>query len=891
MNNEFQNKVDFILKTNADKIAITHMRDDGADEQYTFGEIREFIIQINDLLDEVGLSKGDRVAIITPHSPYGVIAGLILAYLNITIIPIDVSLPVKEINKLLIFLDIRAMFTTVALKDMLDKELINRIPCFQLGGAHNPIALFNDSVSKLTLPPTVDRETDVIAIIFSSGTTDQMKGIKVTYQSVLKAQEVFVRLSSLETYMTYLLVLPFNHIAGFTGAMTFFLTGCRIGFIEDVNASKLVKGLQSFEPYYFAMVPKVLEVIEQKIWAKFQEKGKLVERIFNILLKLSGFIRKTFGLNIGRKMFKGITSQVFGANIFGIGTGSSPCKKSTAEFYLNLGLEWANLYATTETSVPIVSTGVHDRYSADSLGNIHAHPEIKIKIGNQDENGVGEILVKSELMMKGYFRQPELTKLAFEGEYFKTGDYGFVDQKGNLHITGRIKESIVLRTGKKVSPIDVDEYYGSRLTNIELACRGVISEEGTYDEIHLFIEDKKYSISERQSILRELKNISRQAPSMYKLDGIHYISQIPKTTVGKVKRFCLNVEENINIEYEKEIKKEDYLVGQIPMEEVLDIIINKVTANDGTRKYATTESLSQDIGMDSLDIFEMCVALQEWTNVSIEKYLYDGITVGDILNLLEKQNRTGKKTEDITKQSLKNSIEKSVGTEKYSYYQRAVTSDKFFKKLKKYNMFLKWYFHPIILHKENLVENSNIGVMYVSNHRSTLDPLVISVVLSKHIHWVALLRFFRAEDSVFNNSKNVFLCWLTAYIFHRLDLIPIERKSDNPNANNMKAIGDMIGFLGIGERVGIFPEGTTKRPENKDFGDFDSSFLTIAHNSNAYIQPITILWTENQRGKKLVALNFRPAFRVEEKSSEVYMEYFLKEQMEGMKELKEYTER
>ena len=96
------------------------------------------------------------------------------------------------------------------------------------------------------------------------------------------------------------------------------------------------------------MGPKVYEVMEQKIRAALRAKGKLTETLIDGLMKVSGFLRRNFGINIGKKMFHGITAQVFGENIFGIGTGASPCKAETAEFFLNLGLERANLYATTD---------------------------------------------------------------------------------------------------------------------------------------------------------------------------------------------------------------------------------------------------------------------------------------------------------------------------------------------------------------------------------------------------------------------------------------------------------------------------------------------------------------------------------------------------------------
>ena len=492
---QFQYKINNVIQKYNTKTALTYMKNNGKDETMTFSEIGDFVYNAAKEFERIGLGRGDRVAIISPHSPYAIFMGMALAYSGIIVVLIDATLSLEEIERLLEFSDVKAIFTTFKIYGAV--RSVYNYPCFSLEQGLKIVPFDTKKSNCHDLSPTKDLEDDVIAILFSSGTTDQMKGIKVTYKSVLIARKVFVRLAGLEDYMTYLLVLPFNHIAGFTGAMTFFLTGCQIGFIEDVNASKLTNGLLHFQPYYFAMVPAVYEVMEQKIRAKIHERGKIAEETINLLLKLSGFFRKYLGLNIGRKLFKGITSQVFGENIFGLGTGASPCKKSTAEFFLNLGLEWANLYATTETSVPIVATGVHDCYPADTIGNVKAHPEIQIKIGNPDKNGIGEILVKSELMMKGYFRQPELTKAVFEDGYFKTGDYGFIDKKGYLHMTGRIKESIVLRTGKKISPSDVDEYYSSRMSGIEFASRGVPYEDESYDEIHLFVEVKCYSVIEK----------------------------------------------------------------------------------------------------------------------------------------------------------------------------------------------------------------------------------------------------------------------------------------------------------------------------------------------------------------------------------------------------------
>lgn len=276
--------------------------------------------------------------------------------------PIDISLPAEDIEKLLEFSDVRALFASRKEYDRLNRKALRDIPCFSLDKGLTVSAFQDTKTISFTREATSDPQPDVAAIIYSSGTTGEMKGVMVPYESVLKAQAVVERLAGLHDQTKYLLVLPFNHIAGFTSALTYYLTGCELGFIENVDPTKLQAGLKKFEPHYFVMVPKVYEVMEQKIRAEIRSKGAVVYAFLMFLLKVSGFFRKHFGINFGRKMFKGITKEVFGGNIFGLGTGASPCKPETAEFFLNLGVMWANFYASTETNVPIAATGILDRY-------------------------------------------------------------------------------------------------------------------------------------------------------------------------------------------------------------------------------------------------------------------------------------------------------------------------------------------------------------------------------------------------------------------------------------------------------------------------------------------------------------------------------------------------
>lgn len=788
---EFQKQVDEIINNYEKKTAITFMRNNDTEDKMTFGEIGDFIRRQKCFFEKIGLRAGDRVAIVFPHSPWAIINIIALSYTGITSVLIDASLPIEEIQKLIDFSDVRALLSSDVIMTQFKENTLEQQMNFSIGEKGQLCMFYDQNVESLKSKITVDPEKDVIAILFSSGTTGEMKGIKVTYESVRKARIVFERLSGLKDYMSYLLVLPFNHIAGYTGAMTYFLTGCEIGFIEDVNASKLQNGLKKFQPYYFAMVPKVYEVMEQKIRNAIREKGKVVEIMIFSFMRLSGFLRKNFGINIGKKLFKNITKEVFGKNIFGIGTGASPCKASTTEFYLNLGLEWANLYATTETSVPITATGVYDRYPVGTVGNVSHNPEVKIRIAHPDSEGMGEIQVKSELMMKGYFRHPQLTEEAFEDGYFKTGDYGIIDKKGYLHIKGRMKESIVLSNGKKVSPVDVDEYYMAQYPEYTIACRGIPVEAGMADDIHLFVEETSGEHLTQEKIKKNILEISKNAPSMYQCKQIHFIKQIPLTSVGKVKRYLLNPEME---EKEQEISQK---IQDNNKEKIL-AIIKKYCSNIDITMHSR---IKEDLGIDSLNIFEMVCELENEFHNNISTRLDEVKTVQDLIEILQNI--------DVVRESspLIYPLPKTKLQELILGYLT-----KIFKIIWKIN----------VEGLENIPNDNNF--ILAANHESHLDGSWIWTALSKKIDLSRISCMAKREhmDKAFSRF------WMGM-----LGGIPVNR-----TGNSADAMQECIRSVNKGDFFLIHPEGT--RTRNGQMGYFKKGAAQIAVKTNKYIIPVRL---------------------------------------------------
>lgn len=247
------------------------------------------------------------------------------------------------------------------------------------------------------------------------------------------------------------------------------------------------------------------------------------------------------------------------------------------------------------------------------------------------------------------------------------------------------------------------------------------------------------------------------------------------------------------------------------------------------------------------------------------------------------KNRTKNFEPDVFKEVLK----KVYGSNKLEMMDNLAESSKLYRKLFFFKRFLlNWNAETYVLNSQNLVQDYTGGIIYASNHRSTIDPLYITGYLNEEIHWVALKRFFTAEDSIFNNSKNRLLCEITQKGFKKLYFFPIERKRDNPSANNYETIKHMNMCLKVGGRIGIFPEGTTTREENKDFNDFDPGFLVLAEQTRAMIQPITVLWQKKYRQRKRIIINFGPAFIMNGRKRDEALKYFEEIQNTALEENK-----
>ena len=811
-NQEFVTRFEEVCEKFADKAAITYLRNDDSKLDFTFKNIFGRIQAAVELFARAGLQPGDRAAIISPLSPHAVFALFSLVYANITAVLIDSTLPPQEIDKLIEFSDLRAIFTVPAIYETINKQRTNDIPVFDLSNESMEMGrqVFDGSADKVSRPQTADPDISVFALLFSSGTTSEMKGVELNYFAAMKTVDIVWKVAAVNERTYFMHVLPINHIAGLMAVITFFLAGSNIGMVEDLDATKLQKGLLAFNPTHFLVVPKVYEVMEYKIRQEVKNKGAVVEKIFYMLHSLCGFLYKNFNINLGKLLFGSIRKMVFGKRLFALGTGGSLCNKKTAEFYLNMGISlWANFYASTETNIPASAVGTSDRYPAGTEGNIKRFEGIDVKIHEPDENGVGEIRIKTVLIMKGYFRDPELTGSAFdENGYFKTGDLGYIDKKGYLHITGRAKEAIHMHTGKKVAPTDVDNLYGGLCPNVTLASCGVPCKDGNYDEIHIFIESGNLLADVQQIIKKTIMDFSSKTSTLYKISKVHFIDKIVLTSVGKVKRYLLKEAAIAERTSEAEIEISVSLPQQEAGANAEDIVCRVISRHTNGQTVTPDSNLKYDLNIDSLRMMEICVEIEGALNILIAESMGAVETVRDIINLIEAQDSGGGKKRGV-----------DYNIEDYPLKKTRLNM----MNLRRYLWYARFFWKCEIAGIENVPLDKNY--ILCSNHQSNLDGLWIWAAIGEKRADLTKICCLAKHELLQKTISRTALTWLGG--------IPVDR-----SGNSVPAMKRCLACLKDGYNVLIHPEGT--RTHDGKMQEFKGGAAMLAIDANAPVIPVRI---------------------------------------------------
>jgi long-chain acyl-CoA synthetase len=208
-------------------------------------------------------------------------------------------------------------------------------------------------------------------------------------------------------------------------------------------------------------VPMLFNKILAGILKGLKEKGPVVYGLMSAMMGISHFIKKTFGVNPGKKMFGFILKKVSFTTIRVCICGGGPLAPSVFKKFNELGINFVQGYGLTETS-PIINLNPMEHYKETSVGRVIPGCDMKVIDAKEDGRGnmIGEIVVKGSMVMQGYYEMPEETAATFTADgYLKTGDLGYLDDENYLYLTGRAKNVIVTEGGKNVYPEEIENEF------------------------------------------------------------------------------------------------------------------------------------------------------------------------------------------------------------------------------------------------------------------------------------------------------------------------------------------------------------------------------------------------------------------------------------------------
>ena len=432
-------------------------------EEFTYERFGNDVINLGTgLIKHLNL-KGERIIIIGENTYYWYVSYFsILCGAGIAV-PVDKELPNNEIENVIKRSHASAVIFSKKKKDAIDK-IKDNLPMVKyfiemnsdanLEGRDIGIEKVIEEGKKITdsgnteyMDIEIDPE-EFKFLIFTSGTTSQAKGVMLCHRNLaenVNAVSKYVKIYESDRFFS---VLPLHHTyESSIGALLPFANGSSVTVCGGLRY--IVPDMQEAKPTAMLAVPLLVENLYKKINQTIEKSGKagLVNSMIHVTNALKGV-----GIDIKRKVFKEIYDNL-GGNMRIIVSAAAPIDKKIGRWVQDIGIEFLQGYGLTETA-PIAALTPECDPRVGSVG-IPVNCA-QIKIHNPNENGEGEIWIKSKTLMLGYYEDEEATKEVVYDGWFNSGDIGYQDKDGYVYVTGRSKNVIVTQNGKNIYPEEIE---------------------------------------------------------------------------------------------------------------------------------------------------------------------------------------------------------------------------------------------------------------------------------------------------------------------------------------------------------------------------------------------------------------------------------------------------
>ncbi len=445
-----------------------------ADLTLTYRQALERIMQTAAHLQSRGVGRGDRVALTGKNSPEWAVAYLAVLFAGAVVVPLDYQWKVEELEGLIDFSGAEVLFVDEEKYDSFETSTSTLTEKISLSPSKPNYIMELPETEPLPREKVGDAE--LAAIMFTSGTTGEPKGVMLTHRNLVS--DTYLAQANLSIFHedVFYALLPIHHSYTMTAVFLEAVSvGAQIVFGKRMVSKQILADLKRGRVTMFLGVPMLFNRLLAGLNSGLREKGAPVYLLIHALMTLSGAVKKLIRVNPGKRMFGFLLEKLSLEHIRICISGGGPLPASTFRQYNQLGIDFVQGYGLTETS-PIVTLNPTDRYKVTSVGKLI--PRVEARIVDPDEQGRGEIVLKGPMIMQGYYNNPTATREAFTDEgFFLTGDVGYLDRDDYLYLTGRKKSLIVTAGGKNVYPEEIEDHFQLYSEIEQILVRGYLEDE------------------------------------------------------------------------------------------------------------------------------------------------------------------------------------------------------------------------------------------------------------------------------------------------------------------------------------------------------------------------------------------------------------------------------
>lgn len=489
-----------------------------------------------------------HVAIIGENSYKWITVYITMLQGNGVFVPIDKELPIEGVINVLKHSESEVLFYSKKYEDWIDKiseELPNIKYFIGLNQEENIDSKKLSYKSFITEGKKeykngnkkfYDLKTDsneLRMLVYTSGTTGDPKGVMLTEHNILSVANYGLMVAEIGDRC--LSVLPYHHTYEAVAGIIIEIFNHSCICIND-SLKNVLKNLNLFKPNCIYLVPAFAEVFYKNIWANAKKTKK--DKVLKVMIPISNILRKV-GIDLRYKLFKSI-HEAFGGSLKTIICGGAPLRPEIGKFFNDIGIVLLNGYGITECS-PLVSVNSKRCNDSSTVGIVL--PCCEIKLENKNAEGDGEICVKGDIVMMGYYKEKEKTDRVLKDGWFNTEDYGHLNKNGQLVINGRKKNLIVLDNGKNVYPEEIENYILKVPYIQEAIVKSKRNESGQETALiaELFLNEEKVkelNVDDiHQKVKLDIRDVCKALAYYKRISEIEIRDkEFVKTTTNKIKR-------------------------------------------------------------------------------------------------------------------------------------------------------------------------------------------------------------------------------------------------------------------------------------------------------------------------------------------------------------------